>query len=246
MTYLHGNHTFRFGLDVLKQRSRQFAPIVERGSLTYINGGGSWSGFANFLDDFGGSGGGPRRDFGSAKYYPFLTRQAYFFQDRWKVKDTLTLTLGIRYENFGQPLDSLRTSVYTGLFNIDPATLQGPFNQPNKAGHDNNNFAPTVGLAYSPSFEHGLLGSLVGNKRTVLRMGYQIGYDSFFNNIASNAQTSAPNVLATTVSSTVSATTPRGLGNTSGLLPTTSRAVIPQDNQTLVIKHLVNPYYQKW
>ena len=246
MTYLHGNHTFRFGLDVLKQRSRQFAPIVERGSLTYINGGGNWTGFANFLDDFGGSGGGPRRDFGSAKYYPFLTRQAYFFQDRWKASDALTLTLGIRYENFGQPLDSLRTSVFTGLFNVDPVTLQGPFNQPNRAGHDSNNFAPTVGLAYSPSFEHGFLGSLIGDKKTVLRMGYQIGYDSFFNNIASNAQTSAPNVVATTVTSTVTTANPRGLANVSGLLPTTPRAVIPQDNQTLVIDHLVNPYYQKW
>lgn len=152
----------------------------------------------------------------------------------------------MRYENFGQPLDSLQTSVFTGLFNVNPVTLQGPFNQPNKAGHDNNNFAPTVGLAYSPSFEHGLLGSLIGNKKTVLRMGYQIGYDSFFNNIASNAQTSAPNVVATTVSSTVATATPRGLGNVSGLLPTTPRPVLPQDNQTLVINHLVNPYYQKW
>jgi len=246
MTYLHGNHTFRFGLDILKQRSRQFAPIVERGSLTYVNGGSNWTGFANFLDDFGGSGGGPRRDFGSAKYYPFLTRQAYFFQDRWKASSALTLTLGIRYENFGQALDSLRTSVFTGLFNIDPVTLQGPFNQPNRVGHDNNNFAPTVGLAYSPSFEHGFLGSLIGDKKTVLRMGYQIGYDSFFNNIASNAQTSAPNVVATTVSSTVTSANPRGLANVSGLLPTTPRLVIPQDNQTLVIKGLVNPYYQKW
>ena len=246
MTYLRGNHTFRFGLDILKQRSRQFAPIVERGNLTYINGGNNWTGFANFLDDFGGSGGGPRRDFGSAKYYPFLTRQAYFFQDRWKASDALTLTLGVRYENFGQPLDSLRTSVFTGLFNINPVTLQGPFNQPNKAGHDNNNWAPTVGLAYSPSFKHGFLGSLIGDRKTVLRMGYQIGYDSFFNNIASNAQTSAPNVVATTVSSTVTGATPRGLANTSALLPTTPRVVIPQDNQTLVIDHLVNPYYQKW
>jgi len=246
MTYLRGNHTFRFGLDVLKQRARQFAPIVERGLLTYAAGGGSWSGFANFLDDFGGSGGGPRRDFGSAKYYPFLTRQAYFFQDRWKFNDALTMTLGLRYENFGQPVNSVRTSAYTGLFNVDPLTLQGPYNQPNTTQSDNNNLSPTVGLAYSPSYTHGLLGRLAGDKKSVLRMGYQIGYDSFFNNIASNAQTSAPNVVATTISSLVATATPRGLGNTSGLLPTVSRAVLPQDNQNLVVKNLVNPYYQKW
>ncbi|HEY3037153.1 MAG TPA: TonB-dependent receptor [Pyrinomonadaceae bacterium] len=245
MTYLRGNHTFRFGLDILKQRSRQFAPIVERGLLTFASGGG-FTGFANFVDNFGGSGGGARIDFGSPKYYPFLTRQAYFFQDRWKATEALTLTLGLRYENFGQPINSLRTSVFTGLFNIDPVTFDGPYNKPNQADHDNNNFSPTVGLAYSPSFKNGLLGRFFGDKQSVIRAGYQIGYDSFFNNIASNAATSSPNVVATNVTSVVNTTTPRGLVNVTGALPTTARPLTPLDSQTLVIKNLVNPYYQKW
>ena len=245
MTYLHGNHTFRFGLDVLKQRSRQFAPIVERGLLTFGSGGG-FSGFANFVDNFGGSGGGARIDFGSPKYYPFLTRQAYFFQDRWKVSDALTLTLGLRYENFGQPINTLRTSVFTGLFNINPVTFDGPYNKPNKADHDNNNFSPTLGLAYSPSFRNGFLGWFFGEKESVIRAGYQVGYDSFFNNIASNAATSSPNVVATNVPSVIATATPRGLANVTGSLPTASRPLTPLDSQTLVIKNLVNPYYQKW
>ena len=33
VSYLRGAHTFRGGFDLLKQRSRQFAPINERGSL---------------------------------------------------------------------------------------------------------------------------------------------------------------------------------------------------------------------
>ncbi|MCA1593679.1 MAG: TonB-dependent receptor [Acidobacteria bacterium] len=245
MTYLRGNHTFRFGLDVLKQRSRQFAPIVERGLLTYTSGGG-FTAFGNFLDNFGGGSGGARIDFGSAKYYPFLTRQAYFFQDRWRVNQDLTLTLGLRYENFGQPVNTLRTSAFTGLFNVDPTTLQGPFSQPNKAQKDNNNFAPTVGLAYSPAYENGMLGRLIGNRVTVLRMGYQIGYDSFFNNIASNAATSSPNVVATNINSQVSTAAPRGLSNLTSRLPTTARPLTPLDSQTLVTPNLANPYYQKW
>jgi outer membrane receptor protein involved in Fe transport len=252
MTFLKGNHTFRFGLDVLKQRSRQFAPIVERGLLTFASGGipttgGTYTAFANFVDNFGGSGGGARIDFGSPRYYPFLTRQAYFFQDRWKATQNLTLTLGIRYENFGQPINTLGTSVFTGLFNIDPATLNGPYNKPNKASHDNNNFSPTIGLAYSPSFKSGFMGRLFGEQQSVIRAGYQIGYDSFFNNIASNAATSSPNVVATNVTSTVVAgVTPRGLVNVTGALPTTARPLSPLDSQTLVIQDLVNPYYQKW
>ncbi len=245
MTYLHGNHSFRFGLDILDQRSRQLAPIVERGLLTYRSGGG-FTALANFLDNFGGSGGGAQHDFGSPKYYPFLVRQAYFFQDRWKANQDLTLTIGLRYENFGQPINTLHTAAFTGLFNVDPVTRLGPYALPNKVNSDNNNFSPTVGLAYSPSYTEGFLGRLIGEKRTVLRMGYQIGYDSFFNNIASNAATSSPNVVATAINSVVSTTAPRGLANMTSAFPTVARPLSPLDAQTLVVKNLVNPYYQKW
>ena len=84
-----------------------------------------YSAFANFLDDFGGSTERRSRDFGSPVYYPTYFRQAYFFQDRWQVNPDLTLTLGVRYENFGTPMNSLRTPAFTGLFNIDPTHRQG-------------------------------------------------------------------------------------------------------------------------
>ncbi len=245
VSHIHGNHTFRFGLDILKQRSRQFAPIVERGLLTFRSGGG-FTALGNFIDNFAGSGGGTQRDFGSPRYYPFLTRQAYFAQDRWHVTPALTLTLGLRYENFGTAINTLHTAAFTGLFNIDPVTLTGPFSQPNKVESDNNNFAPTFGLAYSPSYEHGFMRTLFGDRETVFRMGYQLGYDSFFNNIASNAATSSPNVVATAIPSVISGAAPRGLANVTGALPTTARPLSPLDSQTLVIQNLVNPYYQKW
>ena len=245
VSHIHGNHTFRFGLDILKQRSRQFAPIVERGLLTFRSGGG-FTALGNYIDNFAGSGGGTQRDFGSPRYYPFLTRQAYFAQDRWRVSNSLTLTLGLRYENFGNAINTLRTAAFTGLFNIDPVTLTGPFSQPNKVDNDNNNFAPTFGLAYSPSYESGFMRRLFGDRETVFRFGYQLGYDSFFNNIASNAATSSPNVVATAIPSVINATAPRGLPNVTGALPTTPRPLSPLDSQTLVVKNLVNPYYQRW
>ncbi len=245
LTHIHGNHTFRFGLDLLKQRSRQFAPIVERGLLTFRAGGG-FTALGNYIDNFAGSGGGTQRDFGSPRYYPFLLRQAYFVQDRWKVSDSTTLTLGLRYENFGNPINTLQTAAFTGLFNVDPVTFTGPYSQPNEVQDDNNNFAPTFGLAYAPSFEKGLLGRVFGNRQMVIRLGYQLGYDSFFNNIASNAATSSPNVVATAVPSAISGTAPRGLSNVTGALPLTPRPLSPLDSQTLVIGNLVNPYYQRW
>ena len=245
LTHVRGNHTFRFGLDLLEQRSRQFAPIVERGLLTYRSGGG-FTALGNYIDNFAGSGGGTQRDFGSPRYYPFLFRQAYFAQDRWHVNDALTLTLGLRYENFGNAINTLQTAAFTGLFNVDPVTFAGPYSQPNEVENDNNNLAPTFGLAYSPSFESGLLGRIFGNRQMVIRMGYQLGYDSFFNNIASNAATSSPNVVATAVPSAITAGAPRGLSNVTGALPLTARPLSPLDSQTLVVRNLVNPYYQRW
>lgn len=140
-----------------------------------------------------------------------MFRTAAFVQDRWRFNEALTLTLGGRYEKFGTPFHTLKTPAFTGLFNVDPVTRTGPFGQPNKIKADNNNFAPTLGIAWSPSARTGLRGRVFGEKKTVIRTGYQIGYDSFFNNIASNAAVSSPNIVSTTVNSTASAANPRGI-----------------------------------
>jgi hypothetical protein len=244
-TWLRGGHTLRAGFDLLSQRSKQFAPIVERGRLTYQASPG-FSGFANFLDDFGGVAGAAEKTFGDPAYYPELFRQAYFVQDRWRLTETVTLSLGLRYENFGTPMNSVHTAAWSGLFNVDPVTFDGPYRLPSKVRSDRNNFAPVAGLAWSPSRDTGWLGRMLGRNRTVIRLGYGIGYDSFFNNIASNAQGSAPNVLATATVSLADAANPRGLPNLSRLIPTVPRPIQPTDAQALTPGDLVNPYYQRW
>jgi outer membrane receptor protein involved in Fe transport len=246
LTYIFGNHTVRVGGDYLRQISTQLAPADVRGTLTYA-ATTNFTGLANFVDDFGGSGGSAFRVFGDPTYNPALHRIAVFGQDRWKVTENLTLTMGLRYENFGTPFNSLRTPAFTGLFNVDPVTRTGPFSQPNQVKSDNNNFAPSVGFAYSPSFTSGIMGFIFGEKRSVLRGGYNIGYDSFFNNIASNAAASAPNQNSVTVNSVVSATNPRGLANFSRTFPTVGpTTILPSAGQTLIDPNLVNPYYQRW
>ena len=243
-TYVKGNHTFRGGVDFLRQISRQAAPFVPRGQVTFAASTG-FTAFANFVDNFGGSGGATAKDFGSAVYNPALYRTAAFFQDRWKASDALTLTLGLRYEYFGTPFNTLHTPAYTGLFNVNPATRLGPYALPNQVTADRNNWAPTVGIAYSPTGD-GLLGGVFGERKTVLRAGYQIGYDSFFNNIASNAAVSSPNIVSTTLASAVTSSTPRGTPNFLQSLPTTAAALTPLSGQTLIAPNLVNPYYQRW
>ncbi len=212
--------------------------------VTYVTTS-NYSGFANFVDDFSGATGVVQRDFGSAAYYPRYTRQAYFFQDRWRATRDLTLTLGVRYEYFGTPMNCLYKASWSGLFNVDPATAKGPYLDPTKVDPDKNNWSPTVGIAWSPSATSGLLGMLLGEKMTVIRTGYQIGYDSFFNNIASNAKTATPNVIATLVNAN-NASHVRGIANWSTQLPTVARAPLPTDSQTLMPGNLVNPYQQRW
>ncbi len=252
VSYIRGKHSFRFGIDLLQQRSRQTAPAFVRGNIAHTAstfGTTVYSAFANFLDDFAGTG-GVSRDFGNATYYPELFRQAYFGQDRWQINSSVTLTVGLRWEDFGTPVNSLRTPAYAGIFNVkvDPAsrTFTAPMTEPNKTSRDLNNFSPSLGLAFSPKFNDGLLGRLFGNGKSVIRTGYNIGYDSFFNNIASNAATSAPNLVATAVPAQLTAATPRGLVAASSQVPTVPRQVLPVDTQALVIENLRNPYYQHW
>jgi outer membrane receptor protein involved in Fe transport len=245
VTYVTGNHTFRGGVDFLRQISTQAAPFNERGSATFVAGGG-FTALANFVDNIGGSGGTAARDIGSAVYFPSLYRTALFFQDRWKVSEALTLSLGLRYEYFGTPFNTLRTPAFTGLFNVNPVTLTGPFSEPNQVQKDKNNYAPSIGIAYSPSFTGGMLGRVFGERKTVLRAGYQIGYDSFFNNIASNAAVSSPNIISTTFTSVATSANPRGAANFINQIPTTAAALTPLSAQTLVAPDLVNPYYQRF
>lgn len=245
VNYIRGKHSFRAGASLLDQRSKQAAPFNGRGTLSYAASTG-YTGLANYLDNYGGSGGAAARDFGSPNYYPSLFRQAYFGQDRWRATDALTVTLGLRYEYFGVPINSIPTPAYTGLFNVNPVTLQGPYSQPNSVKPDKNNFGPLVGLAYSPTFGSGLMNKVFGERKTVFRAGYQVGYDSFFNNIASNALASSPNLVSTSIPSVVDTTNTRGLANLSTAFPAVARALLPTDSQTLVLNNLVNPYYQRW
>lgn len=245
VTKIFGNHTIRAGGDYLRQISTQIAPANTRGSLTF-NATTQFSSLANFVDNFGGSNGTASRTFGSNVYHPKLHRVAVFGQDRWKATDALTITIGLRYERFGEPFNSLMTPAFTGLFNVDPVTLTGPFSQPNQVEPDKNNFAPTFGIAYSPSFTGGIGGFVFGDRKAVLRFGYNIGYDSFFNNIASNAVASSPNTIVTTNFSTVNAANTRGLANFSSQFPTTAAKVLPSSAQTLIAPNLRNPYYQRW
>ena len=239
MTKVNGTHTFRFGAEFLKQVARQHPPFNERGSFGFTNGGG-FTALANFIDNFSGANGTANVNIGEPIYHPNLFRQSYFFQDTWKATQDLTLTLGMRYENFGQPANS--AFQFPAFAGFDPAK----FLVPNKVNPDNNNFGPLFGLAYAPSSKHGLMGWIFGENRGVIRLGYQISYDTYFNNLLSNIAADAPNNFA--VTNTGSATGRGTVNWFPNAIPTVAPVLTAANStQTSVFNPNVrNPYTQRW
>jgi len=131
------------------------------------------------------------------------TDQFYFFQDDWKVRENLTLNLGVRYENTGQPinvlnrLSTVRESDPSAAFYRQSLPI-GVRTVP-KLPADNNNIAPRIGFAYTPRVKSGLFGALFGDGATVFRGGYSIAYDPAFYNILLNVSTSAPSVFLNSI-----------------------------------------------
>jgi hypothetical protein len=211
-------------------------PFNSRGTLAYANGGGT--SLANFIDDFGGSGGSANLTFGSPTIRPKYFFQNYFVQDTWKLRSNLTLSLGVRYENAGTPENTMPFPAIdhtTGVFDPNFFTI----------GHqqisDNNNFAPRVGFAYTPHFWE----SLFGRDKTVLRAGFGMYYDNIFTNIVDNSAGSSPNAISKSITSTASGTS-RGTAGLSGqfsaLNPTPSQNVAV----TSIIDNITAPETYQW
>jgi hypothetical protein len=236
VTHTTGNHTLRIGTDILMQRAKQFVPINTRGTLTFA-GGGDFPAFGNFVDSFSGVGSGAAaKVFGAGLDYPNVTTQAYFINDSWKVRPNLTLNFGLRYENFGAVANNATFPAFTGF----DAPLQTRVEQ----RRDNNNWGPRVSFAYSPHFDSGWMGTLLGSEKTVLRGGFAINYDVFFNNILSNIMATSPNALGTTITgATVGG---RGIPNfTVNSLPSTLVGN-PQAGQNTIPSDLKNPQTYVW
>ncbi|MGH9825440.1 MAG: hypothetical protein ACREDR_19585, partial [Blastocatellia bacterium] len=125
---------------------------------------------------------------------------AFYGADEWKARPNLTLTFGLRWEFQGVPsvpnnLAFLPTNGVPGLFGIsgtgnlfNPGVLNGTSPTPidfagDKFGrpfykNDWKDFAPFVGLAFSPHFSSGPLKWIFGSEQgtSAIRGGYAISY----------------------------------------------------------------------
>jgi hypothetical protein len=129
-----------------------------------------------------------------------------YAQDTFKLRKDLTVTYGLRWQYHAVPYEE---NGFESIANIDePALfaaryaaaeagtegntaaplvsyiLAGPKNNgPGYYKPDYKDFAPKLGIAYSPSFTSGLLGSIFGDHKTVVRAGGGIVYDRVLNTL---------------------------------------------------------------
>src|SRR3989440_690304 len=188
--------------------------------------------------------------------------QFYFAQDDWKIRDNLTLNLGIRYEYTGQPINTLHnltlaretdasTAIWRQSLPIDVRTVP-------KIPVDKNNWAPRVGFAWVPHFGNGdFAKTLFGeNDATVIRGGYSIAYDPAFYNILLNVSTSTPNVFNNTINNNSSLTAPlfhMPANPTGDVVRAAFGSSLQKNtfdprffNETIVGKDFHAPYSQQW
>jgi hypothetical protein len=182
---VQGNHTLKFGGEF------RYLQINERnvcgpngtfgfdGSVTgvdfadYLLGAPAYGGFnqcsMQFLDS--------RTRYGGA-----------YGQDSWKIKPNFTLNLGLRWE-VSMPWYDTQGKIETivpGLQSTQfPTAPRGwvvpgdPGIPPTLAHTHYNNFAPRVGLAYSPGFTDGVLKKIFGGPgKTSIRASFGIYYTS--------------------------------------------------------------------
>ncbi|MBA3439818.1 MAG: carboxypeptidase regulatory-like domain-containing protein [Pyrinomonadaceae bacterium] len=169
VTYLAGNHSFKFGGDFRNIISPQRFVQRERGDYQYLT-------TERFLRDISPDS-LAERNVGGNTYYGNQRILFAFFQDDYRVRPNLTLNLGLGYSYQGVPLGA-QFQAANSLASV-PGLVE--FNAP-KA--QTRNFAPKIGFAYSPDFNDGLLGSLFGSGgKSSIRAGFSLGYDYIFDNL---------------------------------------------------------------
>jgi len=178
LSWTHGRHNLRFGLDFMDQQINHFQPQggtfqTTRGAFDFNgngtalqNGAGAnrFNSWATFLLGLPSRAGKVEqlRDPNSLR----IPIWAWYAQDQWQMTPKLTATLGVRWEYYPFP-----TRDWGGVSRFDPSTglvyIGGSGNTALDTGVDNGRglLVPRFGLAYR-----------LDNK-TVIRSGYGISVD---------------------------------------------------------------------
>jgi hypothetical protein len=163
-TWLHGKHTFKFGGEFHRADVANFNDNLERGIFSFSPTGLNPDPVVDVLANFYlGNDSGVSADTGNTHRTNYNNGLSFFAQDDFRASPTLTLNLGLRWEYFG-PL-SEANNLLSNLAPDGTLAMVGTHGLNGVYNRDLKNFAPRLGLAWSPL------------PNSVLRMGYGIYYD---------------------------------------------------------------------
>jgi hypothetical protein len=170
-------HTLKFGGQFHWDQVNEHPNATFNGTFN-IDGSETGSAFADFLI-------GVPSNFTQSSGQPFYLRNRYagvFAQDSWRARTDLTINAGLRWDYimpFWEKYNDLQTIIpgrQSVLYPGAPSGLVVPGDpgipstiSPSKA----DNFAPRIGLAYAPRFDHGILKDICGDSgRCSIRASY--------------------------------------------------------------------------
>jgi hypothetical protein len=183
VTKVFGTHTLQFGGDFHYDQINERNTYGQNGTFGF-NGGETGFDFADYLI-------GAPSYFIQASFQILDSRSKYlgfYAQDSWRITPTVTLNYGLRWEvstpwyDAGNKLETLIQGEQSQSFPGAPTGLvvAGDPGVPRTLSPVRyTNFAPRLGIAYSPDVTDGLLGKLLGGPgKTSIRAGYGIFYSS--------------------------------------------------------------------
>jgi hypothetical protein len=220
LSYVPGNHALKLGADIRRINVKSwFVPTV-RGLLRYPT-------LQRYVDDVAEAANinKPLPGGQEVNYYSW-TDTFLFAQDEWRIRPSLTVSLGLRYELPGNSVDSL---VELNQKILDTAGGDERFEFVPVPKQDTNNFQPRLGFNWNPQTNGtGILGWITGGDKFVVRGGYARTHDYAFLNLALNVASSFPFVAAINNSN---------LANAFVVLPTFS--FTPTTNPNLLTRTVV-------
>ncbi|MEO7653429.1 MAG: TonB-dependent receptor, partial [Bryobacteraceae bacterium] len=214
VTWIRGSHTVKAGLDISREQAQ--AKIASHANGNYSFAGlFSKDGFSDFLLGYPSSSLNAITANEPGNF--FRTQYAFYVQDDWKIRQNLTLNIGVRYEfnsipkevlgltptfdpTLGNGIGGLRfpsqnTSAEPWYRTFRPDLPVGKLDRDTLYTQDKNNFGPRLGLSWRP----------FGTTRTVVRSGYGWYYSSAaLMNRVQNSQTGPPSQLWPTYNSDIS------------------------------------------
>jgi Carboxypeptidase regulatory-like domain len=158
ISWTHKAHTLKFGIEGRKLISPQSFTQRARGDYEYNSLG-------QYLDDLSPDA-LAQRSVGQSTYYGDQSALYWFVNDNWRIRQNLTINLGVRYEYTTTPF-GIRSQSLNEIASV-PGVAE--FDQPRAPKND---WGPRIGFAYSP----GTSG------RTSIRAGFGIAYDVHYDNI---------------------------------------------------------------